>query len=160
MRFDLARWLRKSPKAMQYNYTAAQSAVYKKGVPRGFECRHVFETISGYFGFGPSWMKCGDQSVMFDGGVTPFIMRKTITKDKNEGGTWEFVGDCYLHLWMDGAYSGHAVVDQWVPTSKTGEKREAGEAGETEEAGEASKDEKPKFLILFLSFASILRIIA
>lgn len=111
------------------------------------QSRHVFETISGYFGFGPSWMKCGDQSVMFDGGVTPFIMRKTITKDKNEGGTWEFVGDCYLHLWMDGAYSGHAVVDQWVPTSKTGEKREAGEAGETEEAGEASKDEKPKFLV-------------
>lgn len=169
MIFDLARWLCESPKAVQVIYPATQSPVSETGVPRGFhyhlesevldwaikgyandfnlntdtylQSRHVFETNSSYIGFGPSWMKRGDQVVMFDGGVTPFIIRKTITKENNDDGTWELVGDCYLHHWMHGNYAGHTVVDQLPRTSMT---QAMWRMWKTWKSG---KDEKPKLLV-------------
>jgi hypothetical protein len=78
--------------------------------------RHTFETQQGYLGLGPDWMKPGDQVVIFDGCISPFIIRKSHDQVKNNdtetGERWKLVGDCYLLGWMHGDYFGHPVVDE------------------------------------------------
>jgi hypothetical protein len=62
--------------------------------------RRIFQTDQGYLGLGPAWMEPGDQVVMFDGCVSPFILRRFVD-DNQDGGTkppekWKLVGDYYL----------------------------------------------------------------
>jgi hypothetical protein len=78
--------------------------------------RHTFETQQGYLGLGPDWMKFGDQVVIFDGCVSPFIIRKSHDQEKNNdtetGERWKMVGDCYLLGWMHGDYFGPSQQEQ------------------------------------------------
>jgi hypothetical protein len=74
--------------------------------------RNLFQTKQGYLGIGPSCMKPDDQVVIFDGGVTPFIIRKVDSNDGELCGSWQLVGDCFLLGWMKGDYFGHTVVDE------------------------------------------------
>lgn len=53
-----------------------------------------------------------DQVVIFDGGTTPFILRKVVSKDEDTEERWQLAGNCFLLGWMEGNYFGHAVVDQ------------------------------------------------
>lgn len=74
--------------------------------------RKLFMTSSGYLGMGPYSLREGDQIVIFDGAMTPFVLREQRCSDGEIiPETWEFVGDCYLHGWMNGDYFGYQVVD-------------------------------------------------
>jgi hypothetical protein len=70
-------------------------------------------------------MQPDDQVVMFDGGATPFIIRKYDKKDADGFQMWKLVGDCFLLGWMDGSYCGFAVVDELPPKAKTKEEQAA-----------------------------------
>jgi hypothetical protein len=95
--------------------------------------RFVFQTYQGYIGIGPPWMKLSDQVVIFDGGATPFILRKASTKDGDSPDMWQLVADCYLLGWMDGNFFGHTVVDQ-LPSGDTCD-------------GSAAKGNREKYLV-------------
>jgi hypothetical protein len=73
--------------------------------------RQSFQTKQGYLGIGPFWMKPDDQVVTFDGGATPYILRKIVSEDGRRSDSWQLVGDCFLLGWMKGDYFGHTVVD-------------------------------------------------
>ncbi|KAH7385285.1 heterokaryon incompatibility protein-domain-containing protein [Phaeosphaeria sp. MPI-PUGE-AT-0046c] len=88
--------------------------------------RLFFQTEQGYIGLGPFWMRSGDQVVIYDGSVTPFIIRKSITKDQ-DGDTWQHVGDCYLHGWMDGDFCWHTVVEDLPSQEENAIKMSVGE---------------------------------
>jgi hypothetical protein len=79
--------------------------------------RVIFDTRAGFLGLGPHWMQPGDCVVIFDGGETPFILRKHPGSDDEHGSMWNLVGQCFLLDWMDGNYFGHTVVDE-VPKSE------------------------------------------
>jgi hypothetical protein len=90
------------------------------------EQRMIFETQEGFLGLGPRWMQPDDQVVIFDGGATPFILRKH-TEDETDGSQlWKLVGDCFLLGWMDGNYHGHTVVDELPQQAETDEEEAAG----------------------------------
>ncbi|KAH8762980.1 heterokaryon incompatibility protein-domain-containing protein [Hyaloscypha finlandica] len=87
------------------------------------EGRTYIITKSGYIGMGPGFAEAGDAICIFDGARTPFILRKvsgnelvpdelpaTGQKDPDQDRErWKFVGDCYLHGFMD-----NEVVDsEW-----------------------------------------------
>jgi hypothetical protein len=80
--------------------------------------RVIFDTRAGFLGLGPHWMQPGDCVVIFDGGETPFILRKHPGSDEEHGLMWSLVGQCFLLDWMDGNYFGHTVVDE-MPKSET-----------------------------------------
>jgi hypothetical protein len=77
-----------------------------------------FDTRAGFLGLGPDWMQPGDCVVIFDGGKTPFILRKHPGSDDEHGLMWNLVGQCFLLDWMDGNYFGHTVVDE-MPKMET-----------------------------------------
>jgi hypothetical protein len=87
--------------------------------------RKLFETSQGYLGIGPFWMEPDDQVVIFDGGITPFILRKVVSEDGEQSDTWQLVGDCFLLGWMKGDYFGHTVVDE-IPIGVDNEGEKAG----------------------------------
>jgi hypothetical protein len=74
--------------------------------------RSVFQCFQGYLGLGPSWMQPDDQVVIFDGGATPFILRRVDNQNGGSSHKWQLVGDCYLLGWMGGNYFGYQVVDE------------------------------------------------
>jgi hypothetical protein len=103
-------------------------------IPRKYlDNRFIFQTHQGYIGIGPPWMELSDQVVIFDGGATPFILRKVSTKDGDSSDMWQLVGDCYLVGWMDGNFFGHTVVDQ-LPSGDTCD-------------GSAAKGDREKYLV-------------
>ena len=57
--------------------------------------RTFFTTEKGYMGIGPYFLRTGDAIVNFDGGVTPFVIRRA------GKGRYSFVGDAYVHGMMD-----------------------------------------------------------
>ena len=65
--------------------------------------RTFFITEIGYMGVGPYFSRPGDHVAKFDGGVTPFVIRKA--KD----GCYSLVGDAHVHGMMD-MESGEAAV--------------------------------------------------
>jgi hypothetical protein len=67
-------------------------------------------------------MQPDDQVVIFDGGVTPIILRKLPSEDGGASKKWQLVGDCLLLGWMDGDYFGHTVVDE-LPAKTDGEEQ-------------------------------------
>jgi hypothetical protein len=87
--------------------------------------RVIFDTRAGFLGLGPHWMQPDDCVVIFDGGKTPFILRKHPGSDDGHGLMWKLVGQCFLLDWMDGNYFGHTVVDE-MPKSETGPEENAG----------------------------------
>jgi hypothetical protein len=87
--------------------------------------RVIFDTRAGFLGLGPHWMQPGDCVVIFDGGKTPFILRKHPGSDDEHGLMWNLVGQCFLLDWMDGNYFGHTVVDE-MPKSETGPEENTG----------------------------------
>jgi hypothetical protein len=87
--------------------------------------RKLFETSQGYLGIGPFWMEPDDQVVTFDGGATPYILRKVVTEDGDGNERWQLVGDCFLLGWMKGDYFGHTVVDE-IPNGVEGDREKAG----------------------------------
>jgi hypothetical protein len=89
------------------------------------EHRKVLQTSQGYLGVGPFWMKPDDQVVTFDGGATPYILRKVISEDGDGGESWQLVGDCFLLGWMKGDYFGHTVVDE-ISIGVEGDEEKAG----------------------------------
>jgi hypothetical protein len=108
------------------------SPLFKSGTERPHEIslqylnnRYVFQTQQGYLGIGPMGMKPDDQVVIFDGGATPFIIRKMRTEEGGSSDKWQLVGDCYLLGWMDGNFFGHTVVDE-LPSSSTCDSPAAG----------------------------------
>jgi hypothetical protein len=86
--------------------------------------RKMFETSQGYLGIGPFWMEPDDQVVTFDGGATPYILRKVVTEDGNGDERWQLVGDCFLLGWMKGDYFGHTVVNE-IPIGAEGDGEKA-----------------------------------
>ena len=74
--------------------------------------RVIFDTKTGFVGLGPRWMQPGDCIVIFDGGKTPFIIRKHASTAGGFEPMWRLVGDCFLLDWMDGNCFGHTVVDK------------------------------------------------
>ncbi|KAF3002659.1 hypothetical protein E8E13_009519 [Curvularia kusanoi] len=72
---------------------------------------NIVVTESGYLGLANRPFKTGDEVVIFDGDVTPFIIRKVEAEDGTWSGNYRLVSDCYLHGWMNGDYFGHQVKD-------------------------------------------------
>jgi hypothetical protein len=68
--------------------------------------RKLFRTAMGYLGLGPSWMRQGDLVWVFEGGHTPFLIRKPVDISLSDPGrsvsAYQFVGDCYVQGIMDG----------------------------------------------------------
>lgn len=58
--------------------------------------RSFFTTKKHYMGMGPTWVRPGDQVVVFRGGMTPFIIRKA------RKGCFQLVGEAYIHGMMYG----------------------------------------------------------
>jgi hypothetical protein len=92
------------------------------------EQRRIFETQESFLGLGPSWMQPGDRVVIFDGGATPFILRKHTKEDADGSPMWKLVGDCFLLGWMDGGYCGYTVVDEMPTKAKMTEEEAARKA--------------------------------
>ena len=53
--------------------------------------RSFFKTKDGLLGMGPYCLRSGDHVVEFDGGVTPYVIRRV------KGGQYRLVGDAYIH---------------------------------------------------------------
>jgi hypothetical protein len=87
--------------------------------------RVIFDTRAGFLGLGPHWMQPGDCVVIFDGGKTPFILRKHPGSDDGHRLMWNLVGQCFLLDWMDGNYFGHTVVDE-MPKTETSPEENTG----------------------------------
>ncbi|KAH8725610.1 heterokaryon incompatibility protein-domain-containing protein [Phaeosphaeriaceae sp. PMI808] len=82
---------------------------------------HSVMDLQGYLGIGPYWMQPDDEVVLFNGGATPFILRKVVTQKPDLGDRWQLVGDCVLIGWMNGDYFGHTIVDQIPLADRTDE---------------------------------------
>jgi hypothetical protein len=99
-----------------YDSATHSEFTYSQQVRKCIQNRCTFETQHGYLGLGPDWMKSGDQVVIFDGCVSPFILRKFVDDNKSDGAEsgerWKLVGDCYLLGWMHGDYFEHTVVNE------------------------------------------------
>tara|TARA_R110002003_G_scaffold141_17_gene12991 strand:+ start:1079 stop:2791 length:1713 start_codon:yes stop_codon:yes gene_type:complete len=63
--------------------------------------RTFFSTVKGGLGLGPSRTKRGDFVVIFHGGRTPFVIRKSQSSCP-DGQTYRIVGEAYVHGFMDG----------------------------------------------------------
>lgn len=73
--------------------------------------RNILVTKSGYVGLANRHFKIDDEIVIFDGDVTPFVIRKVKAEDETWTGDYRLVSDCYLHGWMNGDYFGHQVKE-------------------------------------------------
>ncbi|KAJ8128994.1 hypothetical protein O1611_g4638 [Lasiodiplodia mahajangana] len=58
--------------------------------------RRLFRTTNGYIGLGPAAAVAGDSVCMLSGGRLLYILRAL------SEGTYEFIGECYVHGLMDG----------------------------------------------------------
>lgn len=58
--------------------------------------RRVYITKEGYFGLVPSSAKRSDRIILLSGGKTPYVVRK------GRKGISTFIGDCYVHGYMNG----------------------------------------------------------
>ncbi|KAL3427255.1 Heterokaryon incompatibility protein 6, OR allele 6 [Phlyctema vagabunda] len=65
--------------------------------------RRMLRTKNSYLGLAPALAQVGDRIALLKGLKTPAILRP------RGGGTWEFVGDCYLH----GIMNGEAFQEEW-----------------------------------------------
>lgn len=72
----------------------------------------IFQTISGYIGFGSRFALPGDVVVIFDGAMTPFLIRKEKNRHDLHTGRYTIVSDSYLHGWMYGNYFDHTVLEE------------------------------------------------
>lgn len=77
--------------------------------------KNFFVTEMGYFGLGPLYMRPGDMVVVFDGDVTPFLLRQVkLDKHSDESNMgerekerfspeeqYELIGECYVHGFMN-----------------------------------------------------------
>jgi hypothetical protein len=59
--------------------------------------RSFYITEKGYIGLAPNNVRVGDTLVIFWGGSTPYIIRQ-----RDDGSTYEFIGEAYTHGLMDG----------------------------------------------------------
>jgi hypothetical protein len=121
---DIFSWIRES---YEYKVIMRSTSIYSIHITSYLENRRWFRTTQGYLGLGPFWMKPGDQVVIFDGGTTPFILRKVVSEDGEPDGTWQLVGDCFLLGWMHGDYFGYTVVDEMPPSTEDGEQDAGGD---------------------------------
>jgi Heterokaryon incompatibility protein (HET) len=85
--------------------------------------RNFFTTNTGYFGLGPRYTRPGDVVVIFNGDITPFVLRqirpdRQLTNLNVEEKTkeiyspdeqYELVGECYVHGLMDN----EVVAPEW-----------------------------------------------
>lgn len=60
-------------------------------------CRLLFTTATGHMGLGPRTAQVGDLVYLLLGGEGPFILRP-----KEQTGTFQFIGECYVHGLMKG----------------------------------------------------------
>ncbi|KAI1146498.1 heterokaryon incompatibility protein-domain-containing protein [Nemania diffusa] len=59
--------------------------------------RKLFHTAQGYMGLGPQLIRFNDKVCLLHGAAVPFIIRPT-----RKRGSYEVVGECYVHGIMDG----------------------------------------------------------
>ena len=66
--------------------------------PLGYAChrRKFFRTAGGHIGIGPAALREGDSLCLLRGGRMVYALRRL-----NQG-RWQFIGDCYLHGFMNG----------------------------------------------------------
>jgi hypothetical protein len=64
--------------------------------------RRYFATDSRKLGLGPEGCKAGDIVVLFLGAYTPFVVRPNYPNGNGYDQTYTFVGECYVHGFMDG----------------------------------------------------------
>ncbi|KAK3690464.1 heterokaryon incompatibility protein-domain-containing protein [Podospora appendiculata] len=55
-----------------------------------------------YYGLGPAAMREGDVVVVLFGGVVPFVLRRVVDGDGEEGEGWRLVGECFVPGLMQG----------------------------------------------------------
>ncbi|KAF3051819.1 hypothetical protein E8E11_004158 [Didymella keratinophila] len=113
-------------------------------IASSFDAHSIFETKLGYLGIGPTALRSGDQVVIFDRGVTPFVLREAAHPSTSEQKRWRLVGDAYLLGWMDGDYNGCKVVDEDVDNHNAAKRREAGAEKDSKDAGDPLR---PRVLI-------------
>jgi hypothetical protein len=70
--------------------------------------RVLFTTNQGFLGLGPPSTQIGDQACLLFGGDVPYILRPQASAPRN---TWTFVGEAYIHGWMDGEMMSKQEVD-------------------------------------------------
>jgi len=75
------------------------AAAYSRHIASTATGRRIFTTRTGYAGWGPWEMNRGDCIVLFEGGKTAYVLRK---KEKEVLGTFAFLGEAYLHGFMNG----------------------------------------------------------
>lgn len=71
--------------------------------------RSLFWTRAGFVGLGTAHLQPGDEVVVFNGDMTPFLLRKEVQEGNSEG-VYKIVSDCYLYGWMYGLYPDTAVA--------------------------------------------------
>lgn len=71
---------------------------YAHLISRAWWGRRVAVTRKGYVCLIPEHVRQGDAVWLVDGAQTPYVLRP-----RGATGTWEFVGDCYVHGVMDGS---------------------------------------------------------
>jgi hypothetical protein len=62
--------------------------------------RKLYRTKLGYVGVGPADMKTGDSLVIFHGGTTPHVLKKSDSQPGSE--RYQYVGEAYCDGFMDG----------------------------------------------------------
>lgn len=60
--------------------------------------RRLVTTHQGFIGMAPPRAKQGDAVCVLFGCSVPVVLRRR----EDQEGEWEFVGECYLHEFMDG----------------------------------------------------------
>jgi hypothetical protein len=75
--------------------------------------RALFSTAQGYAGMGPPGILKDDMVCLFDGAITPFIVRPNLKTD-GEATIYTLVGECYIHGLMYGEGMRLGVEEQIV----------------------------------------------
>ncbi|KAL1850694.1 hypothetical protein Daus18300_012837 [Diaporthe australafricana] len=65
--------------------------------------RQLFRTAGGRFGFGNVGVREGDVVSIFNGAVTPHVLRKTIREGEGDG-VYTLVAEAYIHNMMNGEF--------------------------------------------------------
>ncbi len=71
-----------------------------------FDGRNSFITEKGYVGLAPLGARVGDVVCVVGGADVPLVLRAA------ENGNWKLVGECFVHGFMDGEFSGVGCVKE------------------------------------------------